>query len=164
MRVRNGARHLDGAEIARDVVAWMAEPHPPIRDGAAAGIAAWWQSSGSIGRTLGAYASGLSVEAEELEADIDRSVREADRVGGLSDADRNALEALRSWIRENLEDDWSPRVEIVRPGSVWDQVRGTLVRDTPDGDRVVRLDSPGGKPAAGPELVFAPEHVRHLED
>lgn len=102
--VQTNARHLTSPD-AVDAVDAAAYRGGRISDAAAATIASWWQSPGRIGRTLAALASGLPVEVEDLVADIDATIREADERHHLDAADRRALAALAAWATTDEEDD-----------------------------------------------------------
>lgn len=68
-----------------------------VSDSVAVTIAAMWHSPGSIGRTLAALASGLSVDVTELLDDIYATRTEARRTGTLTREDATALDALATW-------------------------------------------------------------------
>lgn len=77
----------------------IAEVHPSV----AVTIASWWQSSGSVGSVLAAFASGAEVDREGLLNDIHRT-RLAEgyyRDGNgpsMSDDDMLALDMLATFV------------------------------------------------------------------
>jgi hypothetical protein len=66
-------------------------------------IAAQWQSPGTIGRVLAAYASGVPVSRDALWLDIDQTLHHDNPQG----QDRAELEALREWV------DRSPATDLL---------------------------------------------------
>lgn len=80
-----------------------------VRDGsrvllsvpAALAVASWWQSPGRLGGVLASLASGLSVDLDDLLADVELTARAYLSESRPSDAnDRELLDLLAAWARE----------------------------------------------------------------
>lgn len=78
--------------VANDVRAVVTYGNREIADEAAVAIAAWWQSSGTVGRHLATLASGLPVDLNDLLDDIHHTRREVS-----TEADYRALDCLATW-------------------------------------------------------------------
>lgn len=88
----HGARHLTSVEAIAEVRSGRV-----ISDGAAATIASWSQSPGSVGSVLAALTSGLPVNYSDLLEDIRASRAAEDDRCPLDDADKAAFNALAMW-------------------------------------------------------------------
>lgn len=98
--VQTTAQHLTSDEAYAEVASGE-----PIGDAAAATIASWWQSPGTIGRHLATLASGLPVDAVALVDDITATYREANETASLPQRDADALEALTQWVMFRADGD-----------------------------------------------------------
>lgn len=88
-------RHADSDTVAAELRS--AYGVREISDGVALAIASWWQSSGTVGRTLAALASGHPVDVTALLDDVAATRREADARHALDAADGRALDMLSTW-------------------------------------------------------------------
>lgn len=93
IQVEGSARHQLSSERAMREALQSSRGGRFISDSAAVTIAAMWQSPGKVGAHLAALASGVAVAADDLKADIDATLPEAD-----TNIDRTALKELRRWV------------------------------------------------------------------
>ncbi|ROR95502.1 hypothetical protein EDD28_0055 [Salana multivorans] len=95
VKVNAGAVVLAGAagaaRVAREGERWGVGGDN-ISDDVARTVAAWWQSSGSVGSALAALASGADVSVDDVAADCAALLR-----GTVTVAEANTLSALRAW-------------------------------------------------------------------
>jgi hypothetical protein len=77
----------------RDILAvYAGDVAREVTDSTARTIASWWQSPGTVGRTLAALASGLPVDTTELLDDI-HATRQESGYGTHTD-----LDCLATWV------------------------------------------------------------------
>lgn len=114
IQVRN-VSHLSGERALREAYQ-SAKGGRFLSDAGAVTIAAMWQSPGRVGAQLAAFASGMAVSAEDLLADIDKSLPEAE-----TKIDRTGLEELRRWV---LQRDSAENVTDAR--KAMREIRGSL--------------------------------------
>ncbi len=92
--------HQINEDAARADVSSAAATDQDIAESTAVTIAAWWQSPGSVGHVLAAFASGAQVSAQELLDDIDATRRhEGYHTGAMAPPDRQALDCLESFVQ-----------------------------------------------------------------
>lgn len=90
--------HVNEEEARRDVAEVITAGAREINPATAATIASWWQSSGSIGSTLAAFASGRQVARKELLDDIAATRNSCGYGNGMEPADEQALDALATFV------------------------------------------------------------------
>ena len=93
----NGVRHLTSDEAMYEIRYGYGQQE--LSDAAAATVASWWQSPGTVGRHFAALASGLPVTTSDLLDDIHATYGEA-----VTPLDRQALDMLATWALNSATD------------------------------------------------------------
>jgi hypothetical protein len=90
------ARHVSSDEAYAQVTARYGSDE--IDPAVAVTIASWWQSPGSVGQHLAAFASGAPVDDVALLDDIAATRREQGYPVGMAPRDRKALDMLATFV------------------------------------------------------------------
>lgn len=90
--------HASEEAARRDVDAVAAAGDREINPATAVTIASWWQSSGALGSTLAAFASGRQVSRKELLDDIAATRNSCGYGNGMEPADEQALDTLATFV------------------------------------------------------------------
>lgn len=88
-------KHLS-SNAAYVVLASSQEKGREINDACAVTVASWYQSSGTVGSALAAFASGAEVEIEELQEDLSRTIQQQYKMA--SHIEKLAMDMLGTYL------------------------------------------------------------------